>query len=122
MTYAIFLRLMPAVTTNVSRLGVMDAVGEAAREGRAPTVEALVALDLPEAFARLFVQRLGYLLRLREAGILRAAGPFADLKEGMYVCNVPDEREARRIVEEDPFYRQGLIEPEFVVRPWLATL
>ncbi len=40
----------------------------------------------------------------------------------MYVCNVPHEREARRIVEEDPFYRQGLIQPEFVVRPWLATL
>ncbi len=40
----------------------------------------------------------------------------------MYVCNVPHEREARRIVEEDPFYRQGLIQPEFTVRPWLATL
>ncbi len=122
MTYAIFLRLAPAVTTNASRPGVMDAVAEAARQGRAPTVEALAALGLPEAFARLFVERLGYLLRLREAGILRAAGPFADLKEGMYVCNVPHEREARRIVEEDPFYRQGLIQPEFTVRPWLATL
>lgn len=40
----------------------------------------------------------------------------------MYVCTVPDERAARRIIEEDPFYRAGLIEPVFTVRPWLAAL
>ena len=122
MTYVIFLRLAPAATTNVSRPGVMDAVMEAARGGQAPSVGDLEALGQPEEFARLFVQRLGYLLKLHEAGILRGAGPFAGLKEGMYVCNVPDEREARRIMEEDPFYRSGLIEPDFVVRPWLAAL
>ena len=122
MIYAIFLRLAPTATTNLARPGVMDAVLEAAREGRPPAAETLAALSLPEDFIGLFVQRLGYLLRLREAGILRGAGPFAGLKEGMYVCNVPDERAARRIVEEDPFYQQGLIEPEFVVRPWLTAL
>lgn len=122
MIYAIFLRLAPAATTNVSRPGVMEAVMEAARGGQAPSVGDLVALGQPEGFARLFVQRLGYLLKLREAGILRGAGPFAGLKEGMYLCNVPDEREARRIMEEDPFYRAGLIEPDFVVRPWFAAL
>ncbi len=122
MTYAIFLRLAPAATAHLAQGGVMDAVMEALRGGRPPAVEALTGRGLPEEFARLFVQRLGYLLRLREAGILRGAGPFADLKEGMYVCNVPDEREARRILEEDPFYRAGLIEPDAVVRPWLAAL
>jgi len=40
----------------------------------------------------------------------------------MYLCNVTDEREARRILEEDPFYRAGLIEPDFTVRRWLAAL
>ena len=122
MTCVIFLRLAPTATANLGRSGVMDAVAEAARAGRPPSVEALTALGQPEEFARLFVQRLGYLLQLREAGILRAAGPFADLKDGMYLCSVPDEREARRIMEEDPFYRAGLIEPDFVVRPWLVAL
>lgn len=122
MTYAIFLRLAPAATANLSRPGVMDAVMQAARGGRAPAVADLTALGQPEEFARLFVERLQYLLRLRGAGILRGAGPFADLKEGMYLCHAPDEREARRILEEDPFYRAGLIEPEFVLRPWLAAL
>jgi uncharacterized protein YciI len=122
MVYALFLRLAPEATKHLSRPGVMEAVGEAARGGQPPPVQDLVALGQPEPFARLFVQRLGYLLRLREAGILRGAGPFADLKEGMYLCHVMDEREARRLLEEDPFYRAGLIEPDFAVRPWLAAL
>jgi uncharacterized protein YciI len=120
--YAIFLRLAPAATAHLSHPGVMDAVAGAAREGRAPAVAELLALGQPEDFARLFVQRLGYLLRLREAGILRGAGPFADLKGGMYLCNVPDEREARRIMEEDPFVRAGLIDPDYAIRHWLAAL
>ena len=122
MTCVIFLRLAPTATANLARPSVMEAVMEGARGGRPPAAEALMALGLAEEFTRLFVQRLGYLLQLRAAGILRGAGPFAGLKEGMYVCNVPDEREARRIMEEDPFYRVGLIEPDFVVRPWLAAL
>jgi uncharacterized protein YciI len=100
----------------------MDAVAEAAREGRAPAVADLTALGQPEEFARLFVERLAYLLCLREAGILRGAGPFADLKDGMYLCNVPDEREAHRIMEEDPFVRAGLIDPDYAVRRWLAAV
>ncbi len=122
MLYVIFLRLAPAATANLSRPGIMDAVAAAAREGRAPAVTELTARGQPEDFARVFVERLGYLLRLREAGILRGAGPFADLKEGMYLCNVSHEREARRILEEDPFYRAGFIEPDFTVRAWLAAI
>ncbi|HYB72473.1 MAG TPA: YciI family protein [Candidatus Sulfotelmatobacter sp.] len=122
MLCAIFLRLAPAATANLSRPGVMDAVAEAARGGSAPSVAALTALGQPEEFARLFVERLAYLLRLREAGILRGAGPFADLKDGMYLCNVPDEREAHRIMEADPFLRTGLIEPDYAIRRWLAAV
>ncbi len=83
---------------------------------------ALTALGQPEEFARLFVERLAYLLRLREAGILRGAGPFEDLREGMYLCDVPDQREAHRIMEEDPFVRAGLILPDYAVRRWLAVV
>lgn len=122
MTYVIFLSLAPAATAQLARPGVMDTVMEAMRGGQPPAVERLTALGIGPDFAGLFVQRLQYLLTLREAGILRGAGPFADLKDGMYLCSVPEERDARRILEEDPFYRAGFIEGSFSVRPWLAAL
>jgi uncharacterized protein YciI len=81
-----------------------------------------MTLGQTERFARLFVERLHYLLQLRQTGLLRAAGPFADLSMGMYLCNATNEREARRILEEDPLYRAGFIEREFTVRRWLIAL
>jgi uncharacterized protein YciI len=38
------------------------------------------------------------------------------------VCRAADERAARRIMEDDPLYRAGFIEKDFVVRRWLAAL
>ena len=75
-----------------------------------------------EEFARVFVERLGYLLLLRQVGILDAAGPFEGLRDGMYLCNATNEQEARRVLEEDPLYRAGFIEREFTVRRWLVAL
>jgi uncharacterized protein YciI len=120
--YVIFLRLAPAFAANLTRPGVMEAVTEAARSGRAPDAATLAALGLPEDFITLFVKRMDYLLELRQSGLLRAAGPFADMSEGLYVCNVPDEPQARRILEEDPLYQAGFIERDYVVRRWLAAL
>ena len=120
--YVIFLKLAPEATEQIARPGVIDAVTQAARAGHAPAVQELVTLGQTEAFARVFIERLGYLLRLREAGILRAAGPFAELKDGMYLCNAMNEPEARGVLEEDPLYRAGLIEREFTVSRWLAAL
>jgi uncharacterized protein YciI len=122
MIYVIFLSLAPSATEELARPGVMSAVMEAMRGGRPPAVERLTALGVAPDFAGLFVERLQYLLMLREAGILRGAGPFAELKDGMYLCSVPEERDARKILEEDPFYRAGLIDRSFTVRAWLAAL
>jgi len=119
--YATFLKLAPEATAQIALPGVIDVVMQAARAGHAPTVQELVALGETEIFARVFVERLRYLFRLRQAGILRAAGPFADLKEGLYLCNAKDVAEARLVLENDPFYRAGLIEREFTVRRWLAA-
>jgi uncharacterized protein YciI len=120
--YAIILRLSPEFTAQIARPGVVDAVADAARAGHAPAVQELVNLGQTEKFAKVFVERLGYLLRLRQTGILRAAGPFEDLKDGMYLCNATDESEARRVLEEDPLYRAGFIEREFTVRRWLVAI
>lgn len=122
MNYVIFLRLAPTATANLQRPGVMDAVAEAARAGAAPSLDVLTRLGQPPDFAYLFVQRLTYLLGLRAAGILRAAGPFADLREGMYICNVSDEGAARRIMEDDPFVRAGLIESSYTIQQWFAAI
>lgn len=120
--YAILLKLSPEFTAEISLPGVLGAVADAARAGRPPTVQELVALGQTEKFARAFVDRLGYLLRLRQAGILREAGPFEDLKEGMYLCNATDEHEARRVLEQDPLYRAGFIESEFTLRRWHVAI
>lgn len=120
--YAIILKLSPEFTAQIARPGVVGAVADAAQAGRAPTVQKLVTLGQTEKFAQVFVERLGYLLRLRQAGILREAGPFEGLNEGMYLCNATDEREARRVLEQDPLYRAGFIETEFTVRRWHVAI
>ena len=120
--YAIILRLSSEFTAQIARPGVGAAVLKAASAGRAPTVRELTTLGQTEEFARVFSERLAYLVRLQQAGILRAAGPFEGLKEGMYLCNAADEREARRVLEEDPLYKAGFIENEFTVRRWLVAI
>lgn len=120
--YVIFLRLAPAFTANLARPGVMEVVKLAAAEGRAPAVAELTALGVPEDFARLFAERLAYLIALRVQGILVSAGPFADLTEGIYVCRADSEASARRVIAEDPLYRAGFIEPDVVIRRWLAAI
>jgi uncharacterized protein YciI len=120
--YAIILKLSTEFTAQIARPGVLATVVKAASAGHAPTVRELMTLGQTEAFARVFSERLGYLVRLQQAGILRGAGPFEGLKEGMYLCNATDEREARRVLEEDPLYKAGLIEKEFTVRRWLVAI
>ena len=120
--YAIILKLSSEFTAQIARPGVLATVVKAASAGHAPTVRELMTLGQTEAFARVFSERLGYLVRLQQAGILRGAGPFEGLKEGMYLCNATDEREARRVLEEDPLYKAGLIEKEFTVRRWLVAI
>ncbi len=120
--YAILLKLSPRFTAELSVPGVVAAVAEAAQAGRPPSVRELIALGQSEDFAKAFVARLGYLLRLRKAGVLREAGPFADLKEGMYLCNAANERAARRVLQQDPLYRAGFIEPDFSVRQWHVAI
>jgi uncharacterized protein YciI len=120
--YAIILKLSPEFTAQLAIPGVVGAVANAAQAGRPPAVVELVALGQTEKFAQVFVERLGYLLRLRQAGILREAGPFEGLTEGMYLCNAADERAARQVLEQDPLYRAGYIESEFTVRGWHVAI
>jgi uncharacterized protein YciI len=120
--YAIVLRLSPEFTAQLGLPGVVEAVAAAAQAGRAPTVRELVALGQTEAFAKAFSERLGYLVRLREMGVLRAAGPFDGLTEGMYLCNADDEAAARRVLEEDPLYRAGFIERDYTLRRWHVAI
>jgi uncharacterized protein YciI len=120
--YAIILKLSSEFTAQIALPGVGAAVVKAASAGHAPAVGELVNLGQTEEFAGVFSERLAYLVRLQQAGILRAAGPFEGLREGMYLCNAADEREARRVLEEDPLYKAGFIEREFTLRRWLVAV
>jgi len=120
--YAIILTLSQRFSEQLARPGVVEAIAMAASEGHAPAVPALVALGQSPDFATRFVERLAYLIRLREAGTLRAAGPFAGMKEGMYLVHAADEAAARRVLEEDPLYQAGFIEPAYTVQRWLVAI
>lgn len=120
--YAIILTLSQRFTEQLSHPGVVEAIAAAASAGRAPAVPALVALGQSPDFAARFVERLAYLIRLREAGTLRAAGPFAGMREGMYLVHAADEAAARRVLEEDPLYRSGFIERAYTVQRWLVAI
>jgi uncharacterized protein YciI len=120
--YAIILKLSPEFTKQLGYPGVVEAVAAAASAGRAPSVRELTALGQSEAFAAAFSERLGYLVRLRQSGVLRAAGPFEGLKEGMYLCNAEDERAARHVLEEDPLYRAGFIERGYTIHRWHVAI
>jgi len=84
----------------------MDAVTGAAREGRPPSAETLAALGLPIDFVHLFIERLGYLLKLRRPASC-ARRSLRRPQRGDLRRNVVDEREARRILEDDPLYQAG---------------
>ena len=100
--YAIILKLSPESTAQIARPGVRGAVAKAAGAGHAPTVRELVSLGQTEEFARLFSEPLGYLVGLQQAGVLRAAGPFEGLTEGMYLCNATNEAETPRAITDLP--------------------
>ena len=119
-TYLLTLRLSPAFADYLGRPGVIDEVDASRRERRLPSVEKLESLGLPEIFSRAFIERLGYLRGLHDKRIMWAAGPFPGLKDAAYVFTAADEHEARRVIEEDLLYRTGFIEPDFVLRRWLA--
>ena len=99
---------------------MIDEVDASRRERRLPSVEKLESLGLPEIFSRALIERLGYTRGLQDKRIMWAAGPFPGLKDAAYVFTAADEHEARRVIEEDPLYRTGFIEPDFVLRRWLA--
>ncbi len=121
-TYAIVLRLTPAFSSELARPGVVEAIAAAAARGAAPSAEALTKLGQDTGFASLLARRLQYLVDLKKAGILRAAGPFASLDEGMYLCSAPDEPAARRVIEEDPLYIAGLIARDYRIDRWLVAI
>jgi uncharacterized protein YciI len=100
----------------------MEAIAVAARNGNAPSAETLMRLGQSSDFASLFVRRLQYLVDLKKAGVLRAAGPFAGLCDGMYLCTAPNEAAARRVIEEDPLYIAGLIARDYRIEHWLVAI
>jgi len=67
-------------------------------------------------------EHVAYLQRAFAAGMIELAGPFLiDGTGGMVVMRQScSEQDARRLVDDDPGVRSGLIRAE--VRPWMTTL
>ncbi|AEI12141.1 YciI family protein [Cellulomonas gilvus] len=68
-----------------------------------------------------------YLAGLADAGALRGSGPFPDGPPGaLLVFEVADEAALRRLLDDDPFAREGLVAAteirrwDVVIGPWSA--
>lgn len=121
-TYAITIALSPRFTSELGRPGVVEAISVAAAKGTTPTRDELISCGQTAEFAGIFVERLRYLVDLKKAGVLKAAGPFAGLQAGMYLCTAPNDQAARRVIEEDPLYRAGYIDRDYRIDRWLVAI
>ncbi len=75
----------------------------------------------PEETAELQKQHMANISRLAAEGVLVLAGPFLDDGElrGIYVFDVTDVEEARRLTETDPAIQAGSLTLE--LHPWYGS-
>ena len=81
----------------------------------------LVTMTHPDGdgWGRHVLPHVNYLKGLIEAGKIRASGPVTGLgkRAGFIIMTVPDLEEAKRLVTEDPFAIEGLID-ELTILQW----
>ena len=81
----------------------------------------LVTMTHPDGdgWGRHVVPHVNYLKGLIEAGKIRASGPVTGLgkRAGFIIMTVADREEAERLVAEDPFAIEGLID-ELTILQW----
>ncbi|MEW6280415.1 MAG: YciI family protein [Candidatus Eremiobacterota bacterium] len=69
---------------------------------------------------RIQAGHLANIERLGQEGKLDLAGPFLDDGEwrGLFIFNVANEEEVRRLLETDPAISSGRL--DYVIRPWMG--
>ncbi|MEJ5915306.1 YciI family protein [Pseudokineococcus sp. 1T1Z-3] len=75
----------------------------------------------PEQVAAVRPEHREYLRGLHAGGSLVMSGPWADGTGACLVYRVEDEREARALLEADPFSREGVVEV-VSVRAWSVVV
>jgi uncharacterized protein YciI len=75
----------------------------------------------PDALAAHLPAHLEYMIALEKRGVLFASGPFAEADgtmrgNGMTIVRAANAEEARKIAQDDPFFRNGL--RDFELREW----
>jgi uncharacterized protein len=63
---------------------------------------------------------LDRLAQLKQAGVLITLGPTQDLTQVFGVYEAADEASVRRLVEEDPYWQQG-IWTEYSIKEWIQA-
>ena len=81
----------------------------------------LVTMTHPDGdgWGRHVVPHVNYLKDLINAGKIRASGPISGLgkRAGFIIMTVEDIEEAKRLVAEDPFTTEGLVD-ELTILQW----
>lgn len=81
----------------------------------------LVTMTHPDGdgWGQYVAAHVAFLQRLIDAGKIRVSGPVTGLgkRAGFIIMTVADADEARRLIEQDPFAKEGLID-ELTILEW----
>lgn len=119
MKYIAIMQIIPRIGEILKQTPSLHAaIGAAIKAGTPLKAEEGASHGIPPDLAAKFEERTGYLLGLQKKGILWTAGPFADFSGGLMIYEAQSREEAKKAVEEDPFYVHGFFSPEYTLKEW----
>jgi len=118
MKYVAIIQIIPRIGEILRQSTLIHAVNAAIKAGTPLKAEEGTSHGIPSDLAAKFEERTSYLLNLQKKGILWTAGPFSDFSGGLMIYEVQSIEEAKKAVEEDPFYVQGFFSPQYTLKEW----
>ena len=79
-------------------------------------------LGLPPDLAEATVAHVNYLIKKKGEGKVVVGGPDQAFTRGFLIMEAADLAEVKEMIEEDPFYQQGIFRKEYSVFPWFQVI
>jgi len=79
-------------------------------------------LGLSPYLAEATVAHVNYFLKKKEEGKVVLGGPDQAFTHGFILLEAADVKEAKKILEADPYYVQGVFRKEYSIFPWFQVI